>query len=112
MYGPTVGRSFPCHYLLGTDRCSTPTAFIASKPIKIGSYVPDQEDQEPMRRLLLLINLKKLGRLIEIFAQVRDPVEAGPSQIRGILASWLNSQLHQTIRAVGKGAKAAVGQQS
>lgn len=92
--------------------CSTPSAFIASEPIKIGNYVADQEDQEPMRRLLLLISLQKLGRLIEIFAQVRDPVEAGTSQIRGVLASWLNLELHQTTKAVGKGAKAMVGQQS
>ena len=94
--------------------CSTPTAFVTSKPIKIGNYVPDQDDQEPLRQMLLLISLKKLGRLVERFAHVGDPVKAGPSQIRGILASWLNSELHQNIKAVGKraeGAKAAVGQQ-
>ena len=91
--------------------CSKPTAFVASESIKIGNYVPDQGDQEPVQRFLLLISLKKLGHLIEIFAQVRDPVEPGPSQIRGVLASWLRSELHQTIKAVGKKSKATVGQQ-
>lgn len=92
--------------------CSRPTTFVVAKPIKLGNYVPNEDDQEPMRQLLLLIGLKKLGRLVEIYTQVRDPVEAGPSQIRGVLASWLNSELHQAIKAVKEGAKAAVGQQS
>ena len=83
--------------------CSTPTALVASEPIKIGNYIPDLEDQEPMRRLFLLISLKKLGRLVEIFAQVGDPVDAGPGHIRGMLASWLDSELSQTIKLVGKG---------
>ena len=101
--GTTASRSH-------RSSCSTSTAFVASEPIKIGNYIPDQEDQEPMRRLFLLISLKKLGRLIEIFAQVGDPDDVGPSHIRVVLASWLNSELSQTIKVVGKGAKAVVGQ--
>lgn len=90
--------------------CSTSTVSVSSEPIKIGNYIPDLEDQEPMRRLFLLISLKKLGRLMEIFSQVGDPVDVGTGHIRGMLASWLNSELSQTIKAVGKGPRAAVGQ--
>ena len=90
--------------------CSTPPAFVALEPIKIGNYVPDLEDQEPMRRLFLLMSLKKLGRLIEIFAQVGDPVSVGPGHIGGMLASWLSSELSQTIKLVGKGPRSALGQ--
>ena len=103
--GRTASRSHP-------GFCSSSTAFVASEPIKIGNYIPDQEDQEPMRRLFLLISLKKLGRLIELFAQVGDPVDIGPSHVRGVLASWLSSELSQTVKVVGKGAKTTVGQQS
>ncbi|KAL8714645.1 MAG: hypothetical protein Q9220_001594 [cf. Caloplaca sp. 1 TL-2023] len=90
--------------------CSTSSAFIASEPVKIGSYIPDQEDQEPMRRLFLLISLKKLGRLIEAFSQVEDR-DPGSTELRKVLVAWMNSELSQAIKVVGKGAKAAVGQQ-
>ena len=45
--------------------CSTPTPFVASEPIKIGHYIPNQEDQELTQRLFLLVSLKKRGRSIE-----------------------------------------------
>ncbi|KAL8951979.1 MAG: hypothetical protein Q9222_002071 [Ikaeria aurantiellina] len=90
--------------------CSTSSAFVASEPVKIGSYIPDQEDQEPMRRLFLLISLKKLGRLIETFGQVQDH-DPGSTELRKVLVAWMNSELTQAIKVVGKGAKAAVGQQ-
>ncbi len=64
-----------------------------------------------MRRVFLLISLKKLGRLIETFAQVGDPVDGGPGHLRNILASWSNSELSQAIKVVGKGAKSSIGQQ-
>ncbi len=89
--------------------CSTPTAFVASEPIKIGNYLPDQEDQESIRRMYLLIRLKKLGRLIETFAQVEDPGGAGPVHLRVILTSWLNSELSQAIKVVGAGTKTSDG---
>lgn len=103
--GTTASRS-------NRSSCSTPTTFVASEPVKIGSYIPDLEDQEPMRRLFLLISLKKLGRLIDAFAQVGELIETGPSHIHVTLASWLNSELSQAIKEVVNGAKAAVSQQA
>ncbi len=88
---------------------STPTVFITPEPIKLGNYIPDQEDQEPLQRLFLLINLKKLKQLIDAFAQVAELVDAGPSHLHTTLASWLNSELGQAVKEVGSGAKAAVG---
>lgn len=92
----------------GNSPCSSAAPFISSEPIKIGTYTPDEEDQEPIRRLFLLSNLKKTGRLIEAFASVGEGVDAGTSNLYASLASWLNSELSRTIRDVGNGARASV----
>ena len=89
---------------------STPTTFIAPEPVRLGNYIPDQEDQEHMQRLFLLINLQKVKQLIDAFAQVAELVDVGPSHLHTTLASWLNSELSQAVKEVGSGAKAAVGQ--
>ena len=95
---------------MGMTGASTPasTAFIAPEPIKIGSFVADQEDQEPMRKMITLINLKKLGRLIEFFAQTGKGVDAGPNPHRVSLASWLSSELSHAIKQVGHHLSATV----
>lgn len=92
----------------GNSPCSSAAPFISSEPIKIGTYTPDEEDQEPIRRLFLLSNLKKTGRLIEAFAGVGEGVDAGTSNLYASLASWLKSELSRTIRDVGNGARASV----
>ena len=94
--GTTASRSH-------RSSCSTSTISVASEPITIGTYVPNQEGQEPMRQLFWLI---------EMFAQVEDPVDVGSRNIRSMLVSSLNSELTQTIKVVGKGMKTAIGQQS
>lgn len=88
---------------------STPTTFIAPEPVRLGYYIPDQEDQEPMQRLFLLINLKKLQQLINAFTQVAESVDAKPSHLHTTLASWLNSELGHAIKKIGNGIEAAVG---
>ena len=90
---------------------STPTTFIAPEPVRLGNYIPDQEDQEHMQRLFLLINLQKVKQLIDTFAQVAELVDVGPSHLHNTLASWLNSELGQAVKEVGNGAKAAIGRQ-
>ena len=92
----------------GNSPCSSAAPFISSEPIKIGTYTPDEEDQEPIRRLFLLSNLKKTGRLIEAFASVGEGVDAGTSNLYASLASWLGSELSRTIKDVGNGARASV----
>ena len=92
----------------GNSPCSSAAPFISSEPIKIGTYTPDEEDQEPIRRLFLLSNLKKTGRLIEAFASVGEGVDAGTSNLYASLASWLKSELSRTIKGVGNGARASV----
>lgn len=91
---------------------STPTTFIAPEPVRLGNYIPDQEDQEHMQRLFLLINLQKVKQLIDAFAQVAELVDVGPSHLHTTLASWLNSELGQAVKEVGSGAKTAVDQLS
>ena len=93
----------------GSCSSSTPTTFIAPEPVRLGNYIPDQEDQEHMQRLFLLINLQKVKQLIDAFAQVAELVDAGPNNLHTTLASWLNSELGQAVKEVGNGAKAAVG---
>ncbi|MCJ1458286.1 hypothetical protein MMC28_008657 [Mycoblastus sanguinarius] len=105
-FNPTVTTAGSCN----RSSCSTPTVFVASEPVKIGTYIPDHEDQEPMRRLFLLISLKKLGRLIDTFAQVGESLDAGPSQLHVTLASWLNSELSQAVKEVEDATEAAVSQ--
>ena len=92
----------------GNSPCSSAAPFISSEPIKIGTYTPDEEDQEPIRRLFLLSNLKKTGRLIDAFASVGEGVDAGTSKLYASLASWLKSELSRTIKDVGNGARASV----
>lgn len=89
------------------DSPYTSAAFIASERVQIGNYVPNQEDQESIRRMFLLISLKKLGRLIDMFAHVGDPADLGTGHLRDTLASWLNSELSQAIKLVGKGPNTA-----
>ncbi|KAK0506861.1 hypothetical protein JMJ35_010715 [Cladonia borealis] len=96
----------------GSCSSSTPTTFIAPEPVRLGNYIPDQEDQEHMQRLFLLINLQKVKQLIDAFAQVAELVDAGPNNLHTTLASWLNSELGQAVKEVGNGAKSAVGQLS
>ena len=91
---------------------STPTTFIAPEPVRLGNYIPDQEDQEHMQRLFLLINLQKVKQLIDAFAQVAELVDVGPSHLHNTLASWLNLELGQAVKEVGNGAKGAAGQLS
>ena len=92
--------------------CFTSMAYIAPEPFRIGEYEPDQEDQGPMRRAFLLISLKKLGRLIDTFADMGDAADAGLGGIRVMLGSWLKSELSQTIKVVGNGGNVSIGQQS
>ena len=87
--------------------CSMPPTVVTSEPVRLGSYVPDYEDQELVQRLLLLISLKKLKQLIDKFTQIAAYVDAGPSHLHSILAPWLDSELSQAIKKVGKG-RAAV----
>ena len=77
-------------------------------PVKFGSYEADQDDQEPMGQLISLIQLKKVGRLIDLLARVGKPLDAGSSSLHATLASWLSSELNQTVKEIGKGAKSAV----
>ena len=88
--------------------CSSSAPFISSEPIKIGTYTPDEEDQEPIRRLFLLSNLKKTGRLIDTFASVGEGFDTGTSNLYASLASWLKSELSRTIKDVGNGARASI----
>ena len=92
----------------GNSPCSSSAPFISSEPIRIGTYTPDEEDQEPIRRLFLLSNLKKTGRLIEAFATVGEGFDAGTSNLYASLASWLRSELSSIIKEVGNGARASV----
>ena len=96
----------------GSCSSSTPTTFIAPEPVRLGNYIPDQEDQEHMQRLFLLINLQKVKQLIDAFAQVAELVDAGPNDLHTTLASWLNSELGQAVKEVGNRAKSTVGQLS
>lgn len=91
--------------------CSASSAFGVGEPVKIGNYIPDQEDQEPMRQLLLLINLKKLGKLIDAFSRVKEPADLEPSHYHITLSSWLNSELSQAIKEVVNGANVEESQQ-
>ena len=91
---------------------STPTTFIAPEPVRLGNYIPDQEDQEHMQRLFLLINLQKVKQLIDVFAQVAELIDVGPSHLHTTLASWLHLELGQAVKEMGNGAKAAVGPSS
>ena len=88
--------------------CSTPTPSISSEPVRIGSFVPDHEHQKPMLQLYLLMNLKKLAQLVDVFAQVRDSVDAKPTQLHVTLASWLDTELSRTIKEVGQGARSPI----
>ena len=101
---PYVDSSYPANYSHRSSY-STPIASVAPEPISIGSFVPDQEDQDTLRHLYLLVNLKKLGRMVEAFAQAEDHAELGPGQIRGTLATWLKTELRQTTNIVGSRVK-------
>ena len=84
------------------SRSSTAVASVVShEPVRIGEYVPCDEDQGPIRRLLLLSNLKKAGPLIEKFNRIaassHDPAV---SSLYSMLASWLTSELGRTVRDI------------
>ena len=85
--------------------CLSAAPFISSEPIKIGTYTPDEEDQEPIRRLFLLSNLKKTGRLIEAFAAMGEDVEPTTRNLYASLALWLKSEFSRIIKDVGSGVK-------
>ncbi len=73
-------------------------SFVALEPFRIGTFMPDQEDQEHMRRLLLLSNLKKVGRLIEALVRIGDTVDEGASKLYRTLGAWLRSELSRIIQ--------------
>ena len=84
------------------SRSSTAVASpVCHEPVRIGEYVPSDEDQDPIRRLLLLSNLKKAGPLVEKFNRIaassHDPAR---SSLYSMLASWLTSELGRTVRDI------------
>lgn len=90
------------------SRRSYDGAFFAREPFRIGIYTPDEEDQESIRRLLLLSGLGKVGRLIEALAKIGDGFDEGASNLYGTLGTWLNSELSRTIKKGGDGVEGAV----
>ena len=81
---------------------------IAPEPVRIGKYVPDKEAQEPMRRVLLLSNLKKAGRMIETLTRIAEScLDAGVGNLYSMLGTWLRAELSRTIKEVSNGAKGA-----
>ena len=83
-------------------------SMIVPEPVRIGKYIPDDEAQEPMRRVLLLSNLKKAGRMIETLTRIAEScLDAGVGNLYSMLGMWLRAELSRTIKEVSNGAKGA-----
>jgi hypothetical protein len=90
---PTTSEEFPTLPvgMLYRDPCSTQTAFVASGPVSIGNYVPDEEDQESARRMVVLGGLKRIRKLVEEFVVLTGAARSekhGTSDLHSVLASY------------------------
>ncbi|KAL6717310.1 hypothetical protein ACLMJK_005225 [Lecanora helva] len=91
-----------------SSSCSHDETFVAREPFRIGTYTPDEEDQEPMRRMLLMSNLRKVGRLIESLARIGEKADQGTSNLHSMLGAWLKSELSRTIQKGTNGMEPSV----
>lgn len=81
---------------------STSSAFgIQAQPLKIGLFEFDEEDQEALRRQVVLRELKKCSALVEALANWRSDSAAEQAEfLYDVLGAWLKSELFKTVRDV------------
>ncbi|MCJ1366859.1 hypothetical protein MMC16_005989 [Acarospora aff. strigata] len=89
---------------------------VALMPITIGAFSLDEEDQESLRRQLLLSALRKAGQLIDTFmtrhSEAGDDLDGAVGDLYATLGGWLKSELLRTIREMKQGARVGVNQGS
>ena len=77
---------------------------IARPPIKIGNFDVDEEDQEVLRRQVLLSELRKtehaIDRLASIGSRTSGDANGLTSNLYAMLGAWLKAELARTIREV------------
>lgn len=72
----------------------SPRSTTASRAFSVGGYVPDAEDQETMRKLFFLGELRKLSRLVK---QLATPT----TQSHQALSTCLQQEMNQAIQDFG-----------
>ncbi|KAF2189341.1 hypothetical protein K469DRAFT_701981 [Zopfia rhizophila CBS 207.26] len=88
---------------------STPSASsavgIKLQPLKIGAFEFDEQDQEALRRQVVLRELRKCGALVEALANWSTPEgeREHAEFLYDVLGAWLKSELFNTIRDVRGG---------
>jgi hypothetical protein len=79
---------------------------IALQPLQFGVYQFDEEQQQMLRRQVVLRELKNCGKLVEALAGWRgDGVSEQGEFLYDVLGAWLKSELFKTVREV-EGAQA------
>ncbi|OCK75069.1 hypothetical protein K432DRAFT_446932 [Lepidopterella palustris CBS 459.81] len=77
----------------------TPSA-VTLMPITIGAFSLDEDDQEALRRQLLLNELRKAGQLIDAIASWQSEDCEDVDDVYRAMGAWLKSELFKTIREI------------
>jgi hypothetical protein len=86
---------------LPTPSPTNTTFNIKPQPLKIGLFEFDAEDQENLRRQVVLKELKKSGAMIEALANWSSEGESEQAEfLYDVLGAWLKSELYKTLREV------------
>jgi hypothetical protein len=86
---------------LPTPSPTNTTFNIKPQPLKIGLFEFDAEDQENLRRQVVLKELKKSGAMIDALANWSSEGESEQAEfLYDVLGAWLKSELYKTLREV------------
>lgn len=86
---------------LSTPSPTNTTFNIKPQPLKIGLFEFDEEDQEALRRQVVLRELKKSGAMIDALANWSGQGESEQAEfLYDVLGAWLKSELFKTLREV------------
>ncbi|KAG8526116.1 uncharacterized protein KY384_000109 [Bacidia gigantensis] len=74
---------------------------LSAEPVRVGKFVPDDEVQGPIRRLLILSNLKKVRPMIDCLGRLSETYEDNASKnLFTMLRMWLREELSRTVKDV------------
>jgi hypothetical protein len=78
-----------------------PAFNINFEPLHFGVYQFDAQEQQLLRRQIVLRELKNCGQLVEALANWRGEGEAGQGEfLYDVLGAWLKSELYKTVKEV------------
>ncbi|KAH7138697.1 hypothetical protein B0J11DRAFT_421425 [Dendryphion nanum] len=100
-FSPSFSSSGSTFSSMSSSMASSGAFGIQAQPLKIGLFEFDEEDQEALRRQVVLRELRKCSSLVEALANWRSENAAEQAEfLYDVLGAWLKSELYKTVRDV------------